>query len=697
MRKKRASTHRKPKNKTNKSLIQAASLASIAAFGMAQVLPSSHAAFTNTETVIDGDISLSFVFPETIQELIKGIEEENQSIFKSKNLAVELLNSMMGAESSEIARGYAVEIDKLLENAIGVQKAISEQVNGLHTHYYEKALKEAKNNQSTQQVLEMIEKEGLKPAEKITAELENSIKEIKGIQEQANKKVSNLEDNEKLLITELTKKALESMNNSNNQAFQRVDKYKGDLNIIELQTLARELSSSQNDLQASIATAQQSIKDLENFINHPGKYTVVVIEEAKQNLEKIKSNLKTLEDNKAKIQITQVAVQAGIWQDSNNVVSQMLAQYKEGMGINELKAFSTELSKTEDHLQTVLNEAEAYTKGYNVFINQNKNSFTEAKLKEAKQSEEHLQSVIKTAKENIINIKITHAKVQSDIWKSLNLQASELITKNREKMDVKELETLITELNKTQSQIQSVLKDAEKYEKEYEKYLNNNKKSFSEQILNEANKNHQKMQTEINSLKINVEKIQITNADIHVSIWKYSNQQASELLATYREDMELKELETFITKLFEYREDMFAQLKEAEKYTTDYLQNIDGKGTNFSKELMEVAKINYEKLQLEIANFKKNIDQMNKIYADIKVKIDQKKQKQEAKKVQEEKQKQSNQPKQENLNQKDKSESSNEVQDTIAPEETKVETETIKETTQTEPSSIESESANGDE
>jgi len=84
MRRKRSARKKKMRKK---ALYQTASLISIAAFGIAQVIPTSNAAFSYSASLKDGQIEAAFVFPETIEGILLEINTQMEKIHASREQA----------------------------------------------------------------------------------------------------------------------------------------------------------------------------------------------------------------------------------------------------------------------------------------------------------------------------------------------------------------------------------------------------------------------------------------------------------------------------------------------------------------------------------------------------------------------------------------------------------------------------------
>ena len=269
-------------------------------------------------------------------------------------------------------------------------------------------MKEAENKQSGKQVLEMIEKEGIIPAEQITLEINNSLNEIGKVQEQAHLKVSELEDNEKQSINELTKKSLDRLSQSMEHASQLFLQNKDDKKMLDPEDYFTEIQTIYNDLQESITTANQNKKNLEEYINNPNLYTVDVIEVAKQNVENVQSKITSAMDYQANVLIK-------VWENSNENTTMLLSSYREDMNLTELESFKTDLSKTQETLLSKLEEVERFAKEYEEHINGRGEVFSKESQEVAKERHREMQIKISNAKNNIEKIKQTIESIQIKI------------------------------------------------------------------------------------------------------------------------------------------------------------------------------------------------------------------------------------------------------------------------------------------
>jgi hypothetical protein len=330
MRKKRSSVYKKSKRKT---LYQAASLVSIAAFGFAQVIPASQAAFSSTATIKDGQITAAVVFPETIQEILDHIKTERKKIEEQKDFVDEKLAATSGASSSGKAREYANEIDDVADEAAPILEAAYKKVDELE-NYLALAEVEAKKDESGEKVVELVE-EGITTATEITDLMEEILEEIEDAANEADKIVDELVIAEKAaieqqLIAQLSEEAMKSLTESNTLATDLLSKYGEEFDLDSFEKLTEDFSKSKAELQKALEEAEKYANELKAYVEGEKKtYSEEVLTDAKQNFEKVQSEIKSLKETIEKTKTTNTEALTKIEQEKQKQTEEAAAKLEE--------------------------------------------------------------------------------------------------------------------------------------------------------------------------------------------------------------------------------------------------------------------------------------------------------------------------------------------------------------------------------
>ena len=312
MRRKRSARKKKMRKK---ALYQTASLISIAAFGIAQVIPTSNAAFSYSASLKDGQIEAAFVFPETIEGILLEINTQMEKIHASREQADIIYEKLAHAESSEQAISEN-KLDEVLMDAKSAQEAALNKINELNV-YLAQAMLEVQEDESARNILTIIE-EALKTATESADSMDVIIKEIEGMEKQATVMITTMVRAEaaaveKEMIAELAKKALEGLTNSTTLASELLSKYGTEFDLTTYQTLKEELSISETDLEKALEDAETYMNELKAYVDGTKETsTPDVLEEAKMNYEKVQQALDTLKQTMENTRTTNSEVQARI-------------------------------------------------------------------------------------------------------------------------------------------------------------------------------------------------------------------------------------------------------------------------------------------------------------------------------------------------------------------------------------------------
>lgn len=315
MRRKRSARKKKMRKK---ALYQTASLISIAAFGIAQVIPSSNAVFSHAVSIKDAQITSSFVFPETIEGIVDEIRVEMEKVQAAMVLADSIYGSIKQAETSEQAIN-ANSLDEVLKNANVAQENAIKKLNELNI-YQAKAMLEAQEDESALKIQKIIE-DAVKTATKITESMATLINEMKGIENQATIIISTMIQKEaaaleKEMIAELANKALEGLTNSNTLASEILAKYGAEFDLTAFQALTDELAKTETDLQSALEDAEKYLNELKGYVDGTKEVTSPdVVEEAKQNFEKVQQAIDSLKQTMENTKTTNSEVQLRIEQE----------------------------------------------------------------------------------------------------------------------------------------------------------------------------------------------------------------------------------------------------------------------------------------------------------------------------------------------------------------------------------------------
>lgn len=308
-----------------KAFYQTASLISIAAFGIAQVTPSSQAVFSHSVMVKDGEISSSFVFPETIEGLVTEIKVEMERVLTLREQAGIVYGKLEQAESSEqaITENHLAEI---LETAKASQEIANAKMNQLNT-YYAQALLEVKDDESALDIYKVIEKNTLTA----TDLMDSMVKALKEIEEMANRTkvmiVAMIEAEaaalEKEMIAEIAKKALEGLASSNQSAEDILAKYGPDFDLDSFQGLTEELTKTETDLQKALEDAESYLNELKAYVDGTKEVASSdVLEEAKANYEKVQKEIESLKETMENTKTTNTEVQTKIEQEKQRQIEE---------------------------------------------------------------------------------------------------------------------------------------------------------------------------------------------------------------------------------------------------------------------------------------------------------------------------------------------------------------------------------------
>lgn len=315
MRRKRSARKKKMRKK---ALYQTASLISIAAFGIAQVTPTSHAVFSHSVTIKDGEITSSFVFPETIDGLVNEIKTEMDKVQSLREQAGMVYGKLEQAESSEQAKSDN-RLDEILETAKTSQEVANTKLNQLNI-YLAQAKLEVIDDESAMNILKVIE-DGTKNATELTDSMTIVIKEMEGMANQANDMIAAMIQAEaaaleKDMIAEIAKKALEGLTDANTNAADILAKYGPDFDINGFQTLTEEFAKSETDLQKALEDAKNYMNELKAYVDGTKEVASPdVLEEAKANYEKVQQAIDSLKETMDNTKQTNTEVQAKIEQE----------------------------------------------------------------------------------------------------------------------------------------------------------------------------------------------------------------------------------------------------------------------------------------------------------------------------------------------------------------------------------------------
>ncbi|WP_458413559.1 hypothetical protein ACNQFZ_01275 [Schinkia sp. CFF1] len=315
MRRKRSARKKKMRKK---ALYQTASLISIAAFGIAQVTPTSHAVFSHSVTIKDGEITSSFVFPETIDGLVNEIKTEMDKVQSLREQAGMVYGKLEQAESSEQAISDN-RLDEILETAKTSQEVANTKLNQLNI-YLAQAKLEVIDDESAMNILKVIE-DGTKNATELTDSMTIVIKEMEGMANQANDMIAAMIQAEaaaleKDMIAEIAKKALEGLTDANTNAADILAKYGPDFDINAFQTLTEEFAKSETDLQKALEDAENYMNELKAYVDGTKEVASPdVLEEAKANYEKVQQAIDSLKETMDNTKQTNTEVQAKIEQE----------------------------------------------------------------------------------------------------------------------------------------------------------------------------------------------------------------------------------------------------------------------------------------------------------------------------------------------------------------------------------------------
>lgn len=315
MRRKRSARKKKMRKK---ALYQAASLLSIAAFGIAQVTPSSQAVFSHSVTIKDGEITSSFVFPETIEGLVNEIKVEMEKVESLREQAGSIYGKIEQAESSEQAISDN-QLDMILESAKVSQEIANAKMNQLNI-YLAQAKQEVIDDESAMDILIVIE-DGIKTATELMDSMDIVINEIEGMANQANVMIAVMVQVEtaaleKEMIAEIAQKALEGLTGANTLASDILAKYGDDFDLSAFQALTEELAKTETDLQKALEDAENYMNELKAYVDGTKEVASPdVLEEAKANYEKVQLAIDSLKETMENTKSTKTEVQAKIEQE----------------------------------------------------------------------------------------------------------------------------------------------------------------------------------------------------------------------------------------------------------------------------------------------------------------------------------------------------------------------------------------------
>ncbi|HHY74889.1 MAG TPA: hypothetical protein GX497_17000 [Bacillus bacterium] len=316
MRRKRSA--RKKKMMKKKALYQTASLLSIAAFGIAQVTPTSHALFSYSASIKDGQITSSFVFPETIEGLVNEIKAEMEQIETLKEQADSVYEKLQLAESSEQAISEN-NLDEILEAAKASQEIASNKVNELNI-YLEQGQLEVIVDESATKILIIIE-DGLETATELMDTITMLINEMEGMLNEANVTITAMIQVEtalleKEIIAEIAKKALEGVTTANGSAEDILVRYGANFDLDAFQSLVEALTNSETDIQKALKDADKYLHELKAYVDGTKETASPdVVAEAKANYEKVQQAIDHLKETMENTKTTNSEVQSRIEQE----------------------------------------------------------------------------------------------------------------------------------------------------------------------------------------------------------------------------------------------------------------------------------------------------------------------------------------------------------------------------------------------
>ncbi|EKN68981.1 hypothetical protein P9E76_13935 [Schinkia azotoformans] len=315
MRRKRSARKKKMRKK---SLYQTASLISIAAFGIAQVTPSSHAVFSHSVTIEDRGITTSFVFPETIEGLVNEIKVEVEKVATARELADSVYGKLEQAESSEQANSEN-NLGEIFETAKASEKTAIDKMNQLNIYLVQGKM-EVIDDESAINILNVIE-EGTQAATELLDSIVIMVKEIEEMKNQVNVMITAMAQAEaaaleKEMIAEIAQKALEGLMNANTDAAGLLTKLGPDFDLNAFQAFTKELVKSQADLQKALEDAENYVNELKAYIDGTKEVaSPEVLEEAKANYEKVQQAIDSLKETMENTKTTNTEVQAKIEQE----------------------------------------------------------------------------------------------------------------------------------------------------------------------------------------------------------------------------------------------------------------------------------------------------------------------------------------------------------------------------------------------
>lgn len=344
MRRKRSARKRKMRKK---ALYQAASLISIAAFGIAQVTPSSQAVFSYSATIKDGEIVSAFVFPETIEELVSEIEEKLEEVEVLKEQAVSVYGILEQAENSAQATSDN-HLHEILETAIASQEMADNKVMQLDI-YLAQARLEVQEDESAMSLLKVIE-DGMQTATELMDSMANIINEIEEMTNQANVMIAAMAQAEaaaleKEMIAEIAKKALEGLTDANTVAADILAKFGSDFDLNVFQSYMEELAKSEADLQKALVDAENYMNELKAYVDGTKEVASPdVLEEAKANYDKVQQAIDSLKETMETTKTTNTEVQVKIEQEkqrqeeeAKRIEQERLLQEEEAKKAQELE------------------------------------------------------------------------------------------------------------------------------------------------------------------------------------------------------------------------------------------------------------------------------------------------------------------------------------------------------------------------
>ncbi|MEC1717193.1 hypothetical protein [Schinkia azotoformans] len=315
MRRKRSARKKKMRKK---ALYQTASLISIAAFGIAQVTPSSHAVFSHSVTIEDRGITTSFVFPETIEGLVNEIKVEVEKVATARELADSVYGKLEQAESSEQANSEN-NLGEIFETAKASEKTAIDKMNQLNIYLVQGKM-EVIDDESAINILNVIE-EGTQAATELLDSIVIMVKEIEEMKNQVNVMITAMAQAEaaaleKEMIAEIAQKALEGLMNANTGAADLLTKLGPDFDLNAFQAFTKELVKSQADLQKALEDAENYVNELKAYIDGTKEVaSPEVLKEAKANYEKVQQAIDSLKETMENTKTTNTEVQAKIEQE----------------------------------------------------------------------------------------------------------------------------------------------------------------------------------------------------------------------------------------------------------------------------------------------------------------------------------------------------------------------------------------------